>query len=67
MHAGHNYPLIGALKWTSVSILIFTIMGAIPVILYVFLGWTFLAIPWLPIALVGTAVAFLIGFKNNAS
>ncbi|MBK8583498.1 MAG: hypothetical protein IPL86_17320 [Flavobacteriales bacterium] len=23
--------------------------------------------PWLPIALVGTAVAFLVGFKNNAS
>jgi putative membrane protein len=26
-----------------------------------------LALPWLPIALVGTAVAFVVGFKNNAS
>lgn len=27
--------------------------------------WTWLAIPWLPIAVIGTAVAFYIGFKNN--
>lgn len=31
------------------------------------LGWHWLAIPWLPVALLGTAVAFLTGFKNNAS
>jgi predicted membrane chloride channel (bestrophin family) len=24
-------------------------------------------VPWLPIALLGTAVAFVVGFKNNAS
>ena len=27
----------------------------------------FLHLPWLPIALIGTAVAFIVGFKNNAS
>jgi hypothetical protein len=26
-----------------------------------------LLLPWLPIALLGTAVAFVVGFKNNAS
>jgi len=31
------------------------------------LGWTWLTIPWVPIALVGTAVAFITGFKNNAT
>jgi putative membrane protein len=31
------------------------------------LGWKWLSIPWLPIALLGTAVAFVVGFKNNAS
>ncbi len=30
-------------------------------------GWSWLTVPWLPIALIGTAVAFITGFKNNAS
>jgi len=43
------------------------IVATIPTICYVVLGWKWLAIPWLPIALLGTAVAFVVGFKNNAS
>ena len=31
------------------------------------LGWKFMAIPFLPIGTIGTAVAFYAGFKNNAS
>lgn len=42
-------------------------VSAIPILLYVLLNWKWLHLPWLPIALVGTAVAFIIGFKNNAS
>ncbi|KMQ61363.1 hypothetical protein ACM46_15135 [Chryseobacterium angstadtii] len=34
---------------------------------YNLLGWNWLAIPWLPVSLIGTAVAFYIGFKNNQS
>ncbi|KPH15082.1 bestrophin family protein [Chryseobacterium sp. ERMR1:04] len=34
---------------------------------YKVLGWHWIAIPWLPISLVGTALAFYIGFKNNQS
>lgn len=34
---------------------------------YRFLGWTWLGIPWLPLAVIGTAVAFYINFKNNQS
>jgi putative membrane protein len=33
----------------------------------VLLDCKWLVLPWLPIALLGTAVAFVIGFKNNAS
>jgi putative membrane protein len=33
--------------------------------LYFFLDWTFLAVPFLPIGTIGTAVAFYVGFKNN--
>jgi putative membrane protein len=31
------------------------------------LEFKWLHLPWLPIALIGTAVAFIVGFKNNAS
>jgi len=34
---------------------------------YALLGWTFIRMPFLPIATVGTAVAFYVGFKNNAA
>lgn len=33
--------------------------------LYYFLDWKFLAIPFLPVGTIGTAVAFYVGFKNN--
>ena len=33
--------------------------------LYFFFDWTFLAVPFLPIGTIGTAVAFYVGFKNN--
>ncbi|RPD41517.1 bestrophin family protein [Chitinophaga barathri] len=35
--------------------------------LYYFTHWKFLTIPLLPLSLVGTAVAFYVGFKNNQS
>lgn len=33
--------------------------------LYEYTHWKFLTIPWLPLSLIGTAVAFYVGFKNN--
>ncbi len=34
---------------------------------YYFTRWQFITIPWLPLSLIGTAVAFFVGFKNNQS
>jgi len=45
----------------------FILLSTIPVVLYEVLGLKWLHLPWLPIGLVGTALAFIIGFKNNAS
>ena len=67
MHAGKNFGLAETLIWTREYILIFVMLAAIPTVAYAVFGMTWVALPWLPIALVGTAVAFLIGFKNNAS
>ena len=40
-------------------------LSIIVVILYRFLGLKVIAIPFLPVASIGTAVAFYVGFKNN--
>lgn len=67
MHAGRYYSLKQTLHWTRKSIFIFIFTTTIPVILYEFVGIKWIAIPWFPIAIIGTAVAFYLGFKNNSS
>ena len=52
---------------TRVETFIFFLIALIPAILFVIFDWAFLQVPWTPIALIGTAVAFLIGFQNNAA
>lgn len=44
-----------------------TVWSALVVIAYLQLGWQALAIPFLPVATIGTAVAFYVGFKNNSA
>ncbi|UOU97103.1 hypothetical protein MUU74_11425 [Chryseobacterium daecheongense] len=66
MHSGKRFGALEFIMWTRRSIYILTILAAIPTVLY-FCGWKFLAFPWQPIAIMGTAVAFIVGFKNNAS
>lgn len=36
-------------------------------LLYEFLDYEWMKIPWLPLSILGTAVAFYIGFKNNSA
>ena len=67
MHAGRRFTLREVLWWTRRDILWFLFLAIVPTLLYEVVGWTWLTIPWVPIALVGTAVAFVTGFKNNAS
>jgi putative membrane protein len=67
MHSGKYYRLGQALDWTKKQLIIFTFIAFIPTFLYEIAGFKWLTIPWLPVALIGTALAFVIGFKNNAS
>lgn len=48
------------------TVLFSTLLSAAVVLLHV-IGVKFIEIPFLPIATVGTAVAFYVGFKNNSS
>ena len=47
--------------------MIFLIIITAWVSAYFFLGLSWLKIPWTPLALIGTAVAFVIGFQNNSA
>lgn len=67
MHAGRRFTLREVLYWTRRDIIWYLIVGTVPTLLYQVVGWTWLTIPWVPIAAVGTAVAFIVGFKNNAT
>lgn len=67
MHAGRNFSLREVLYWTRRDLYRCLLWAALPTLLYHFLGFTFLSLSWVPIALLGTAVSFLVGFKNNSS
>lgn len=67
MYTKRTFPLRGMIRWTRYYILSFILISLIPVILFDVLDWKWLHLPWLPIGLLGTAVAFIAGFKNNAS
>lgn len=67
MYTKRNYSVKIMMLWTRRNIYKFIIIATIPTALYVFLDWKFIHLPWLPIALVGSALAFIVSFKNNAS
>jgi ion channel-forming bestrophin family protein len=67
MHSGKHYSFIEIMTWTRRDIYYLLLIATIPTTCYVLFDWKWLALPWLPIALLGTAVAFVVGFKNNAS
>ena len=67
MYTKQIYPISTVLRWTRRYIYFFIFISVIPVFLYEVAGWKWLHLPWRPIGLVGTALAFISGFKNNAS
>ncbi|GAA3649102.1 bestrophin family protein [Flavivirga jejuensis] len=67
MYTKRIFPIAGVLKWTRRHILLFIVLAFIPVFLFDVLGLKWLHVPWLPLGVLGTAVAFIVSFKNNAS
>lgn len=65
MNTGSHYKLYHFIPWTRKKIYKMLIVSIIPTALFYFLGWKWLAIPWVPVALLGTAAAFISGFKNT--
>ncbi|MEM7181564.1 MAG: bestrophin family ion channel [Spirochaetota bacterium] len=67
MYTKYTYRVIDLALWTRFATLNFFVIILAWVCAYQFLPIQWLRIPWSPIALIGTAVAFVIGFQNNAA
>lgn len=66
MYIGKVYRIIDMARWTRYETFWFTSLIIGWVSLYYFFELDWFRIPWTPMALIGTAVAFVIGFQNNA-
>ncbi len=65
MHIGGHYTIKEFLVWTKRDIYVLVIVAAIPTILFQVFHIKWIAIPWVPVALIGTAASFIVGFKNT--
>ncbi|MEQ6124206.1 bestrophin family ion channel [Pseudotenacibaculum sp. MALMAid0570] len=67
MFTKNRYSSSDMLKWSRQEIILFFIYATIITSLYEIFNFTFLSIPWTPVALIGTALAFMVGFLNNSA
>ncbi len=65
MNVGKSYRLTEFLVWTRREIYVLAALALVPVALYQLAQWRWLAIPWTVVALIGTATAFIVSFKNT--
>jgi putative membrane protein len=66
MYTKKKYSSRQMLYWTRRELRFFFLSALIITVLYEVVGLQWLQVPWAALALVGTAVAFLIGFQSNA-
>ncbi len=64
MITSKDISIVNVLKWTAHHIVWLLALMASAAILYE-LNWIKIVLPWLPVSIIGTAVAFYVGFKNN--
>ncbi|HBI40146.1 MAG TPA: hypothetical protein DDY16_04280 [Tenacibaculum sp.] len=67
MYTKKNFGLVSILRFSGIHLIWLTAWTSFVAVLYRFTHWDWLVIPWLPLSLIGTAVAFYVGFKNNSS
>lgn len=65
MNTASRYRLQHFIPWTQTKIYIMLVLSMVPTLLFYFFNWKWLAIPWVPVALLGTAAAFISGFRNT--
>ncbi len=67
MYIQRRFPFKSLIYWTKRELIFFIVLAVIATILFELFNIKWLQIPFTPVGLVGTAVAFMIGFQNNAA
>lgn len=64
MNVGPSYRLPEFLLWTRRKLYVLVPLAALPILLVEYAGWHDLHVPWVAVAVLGTAASFIVGFKN---
>lgn len=67
MYTKRRFSFKSVLIWTKKELIFFTVFSTIITIAFELLEIRWFQIPFAPVGLVGTAVAFLVGFQNNSA
>lgn len=67
MYTQRRFSFKSVLIWTKKEVIFFTIFCTIATIVYDLLDVKWFQVPLSIVALIGTAVAFMVGFQNNAA
>ena len=67
MYTQRRFPFKSVLIWTKREIIFFASYASIITVLYDLLNVKWLQVPLTPVGLIGTAVAFMVSFQNNAA
>lgn len=67
MYTERRYGYWTTINWSRKGFFFGLATGAIALVCYLIIGSKCFFVPWQPVLLVGTALAFYLGFKNNAS
>ncbi len=67
MYIQRRFSFRSVILWTKKELIFFVIIATIFTSLYELLNIKWLQVPLTPVGLIGTAVAFMVGFQNNAA
>lgn len=67
MYVNKNFSWISIIRFSGLQTFYIALWATFVTLLFFFFHLEWFSIPWLPISVIGTAVAFYIGFKNNQS
>lgn len=66
MYVNKNFNIQSLLRFSGGHIIWLTAWSIITTVIYEYTPFSW-SIPWLPLSVIGTAVAFYVGFKNNSA
>ncbi len=67
MYQAYRFSFRQSLWWTRHSLLLMTLYSGVACSVGYFSAWKWFALPWQPVGLLGVALAFYLGFKNNSA